>query len=350
MRNPRFQRFALDFPLTRRIAKARAAALFDVVAGFVYSQALAATVRLGVLETLAEKPASLDSLARGASISAASMARLMTAAQALQLVETLGKDEFALGPQGAALLGQPGLRDMIAHHDRLYKDLEDPVALLRAGRGDALGAYWPYANAEGAADARSVAAYSALMAATQPAVAADILHAYPMARHRNVMDVGGGEGAFLSAVGVRWPHLTLTLFDLPAVVDRARDRMAPLGSRAHFMEGDFLTEALPEGADLISFVRVLHDHDENGVRTLLASAHAALPRGGRVLIAEPMSHAPKPDPVCDAYFSFYFLAMGRGRCRTPETYRNALREAGFSKVFMLRMRTPALLRAIVGEV
>ena len=42
----RFQRFAAAFPLTRPIARRRAAALFDLCAGFVYSQVLVACVRL----------------------------------------------------------------------------------------------------------------------------------------------------------------------------------------------------------------------------------------------------------------------------------------------------------------
>ncbi|MCC7280468.1 MAG: methyltransferase, partial [Chromatiaceae bacterium] len=44
--SPAFQRWAVDFPLTRPIAQRRARALFDVTAGFVYSQILFACVRL----------------------------------------------------------------------------------------------------------------------------------------------------------------------------------------------------------------------------------------------------------------------------------------------------------------
>jgi len=46
---------------------------------------------------------------------------------------------------------EPGIAAMIAHHDALYADLADPVALLRGERDTtALGAYWPYATGEGA--------------------------------------------------------------------------------------------------------------------------------------------------------------------------------------------------------
>ena len=45
IRSPRFQRWAASFPLTRPVARRKANALFDLVAGFVYSQVLLACVR-----------------------------------------------------------------------------------------------------------------------------------------------------------------------------------------------------------------------------------------------------------------------------------------------------------------
>jgi len=228
------------------------------------------------------------------------------------------------------------------------------VDLLRKpqGRGE-LAAFWPYATAEAPqeADAESVRAYSALMAATQPTVAADIFRAYPLRRHRRVMDVGGGSGAFLSLAGAHAPKLHLTLFDLPAVTEHAGPRLACAGltARTDIIGGDFLTDTLPSGADLITLVRILHDHDDAGVARLLRSARDALPAGGALLVAEPMSAAPKADRIADAYFGFYLLAMGRGRARTPRRIMEMMREAGFQRTRLLKTRTPSLLRVIIAR-
>lgn len=344
--DPSFQRFAADFPLTRAVAHRRTDALFDLVAGFVYSQVLHACIQLDILTMLRAGPLDADALAAAADVPAPAMVRLLQAAAALDLVEPVGLD-FALGPQGAALLGNAGLADMIRHHERLYADLSDPVALLRRGQGACLSGYWPYATSSrpGEVGEAAVSAYSALMAATQPAVAADILDAYSLRRHHAVMDVGGGLGGFLTAVGARWPHLDLRLFDLPAVVARARENLP----RATLLAGDFLSEALPPGADLITLVRILHDHDDDGVARILESARAALARGGRLLIAEPMSAAARPDRVADAYFGLYLLAMGRGRARKPSLLTAWLLRAGFRRVRLLRARTPTLLRVLLAE-
>ncbi len=62
--NPAFQRWAAGFPLTRRVAERNARALFDLAAGFVYSQILAACVRLDLFARLADGPRSAAALAR----------------------------------------------------------------------------------------------------------------------------------------------------------------------------------------------------------------------------------------------------------------------------------------------
>ena len=57
------------------------------------------------------------------------------------------------------------------------------------------------------------------MTASQPLVADEILDAYPLSRHRCLLDVGGGEGAFVTRAAERTPALRCILFDLPAVAD-----------------------------------------------------------------------------------------------------------------------------------
>ncbi len=358
--DPRFQRWAADFPLTRPIARSRAKGLFDLVAGFVYSQTLAACVRLDLFRLLADGPMSVGALSERLDLPVEATVRLMGAAASLRLVEPVGREgaesetsrQYALGVQGAALLGNAGLLDMIAHHDLLYADLGDSVGLLRRGAGS-LASFWPYAVSAtpAAKTATEVKAYSELMAATLPTVAADVFKAYPIARHRRLMDVGGGEGAFLTAAAAHAPNLELRLFDLPAVAVRARARLSRNGldGRAEVLEGDFLSESLPVGADLITLIRILHDHDDAGVLALLRRVRAALPDNGALLIAEPMSDAKGGDRVADAYFAFYLKAMGRGRARTPKELGVMLEAAGFTRRRQLRTRSPFLLRAILAR-
>ena len=60
----RFQRIVSSVPGLRKIAQNQAKDVFDLLAGFVYSQTLSACVELGLLQTLLEGPRSVEELAR----------------------------------------------------------------------------------------------------------------------------------------------------------------------------------------------------------------------------------------------------------------------------------------------
>ena len=348
----RFQRWAAGFPLTRGIARRQAHDLFDLTAGFVYAQVLYCCVRLGVFDLLwHDGPQPLATLAERVSLPVDATDRLVRAAKALKLLETRAGERIGLGPKGAVVVGSPGIAAMVEHHAMLYADLADPIALLRGERGPTqLGAYWPYANTDDPKDLPedSVGAYSQLMAKSQPMVAAEALEAYPFHKHRRLLDVGGGDGAFLTAAAKALPDVELMLFDLPAVAQRARRQFAEagLGDRVTAHGGDFFADPLPGEPDVISLVRILHDHDDARVRQLLGNVYSALPEGGTVVVAEPMASDDSAAPVGDAYFGFYLLAMGRGRARTPAEQRFLLESAGFSQVRAWRTRQPFLARVM----
>jgi demethylspheroidene O-methyltransferase len=350
----RFQRLAGSLPLARWVARRRAAKLFDLVGGFVYSQILLACVRLKLFDLLAQSPQTTAALAPRLGLSDEAAERLLAAAVALRLAEHRGRGRYGLGPLGAPLVGNTALAAMIEHHTTLYADLADPVALLRGQAKDpALAQMFPYTRAEqpGAIEQERVAAYSALMSASQPFVASEILDAYNFAQHKLHLDVGGGEGTFICSVAKRAPQLRHQLFDLPAVAQRARERFAQAGlsERAQAFGGSFLTDDLPSGADLITVVRVAHDHDDDRVLTLLRKAHAALAPGGALLLAEPMRGTRGAQAMGDAYFGFYLLAMGRGRPRTVEELSGLLQRAGFAAPQQLPTRIPLQVKVLVAH-
>jgi demethylspheroidene O-methyltransferase len=351
--SPAFQAFAARAPVFRTIANARARDLFVMATAYVQSQTLIACVRTGLFRALADGPLDVPAIARATGLPLVGADRLVRAAEALKLLERFD-DRYGLGELGASVLGNPGVAEIITHHAILYRDLADPVAMLKAPRGSGeLGAYWAYAGAAApeASAADAVAPYSGLMAATQAWVARHVLDAWPVARHRAILDVGGGEGAFLAAAGAEAPHLALHLFDLPAVTARARDRLTAAGliDRTTLHPGSFRSDPLPKGCDLISFVRVLHDHDDNVVRQLLAKARAAIAPGGVVLIAEPMAAEPGAEAIGEAYFGFYLHAMGSGRPRTPDAYAALLAEAGFTRITRKATAAPVLVRVVAAR-
>jgi demethylspheroidene O-methyltransferase len=352
--SPRFHAWASRFPLTRPIARRQAGTLFDLCAGFVYSQILLACVQLRLFERLAAGPQDLVTLAAESGLSRERMTRLLDAAVALELIDRRGQDRFGLGPHGAVLAGNEGIQAMVRHHAVLYADLADPLALFKDEVNQlGLARYWAYAdNSQSATDLKGeqVSEYSELMAASQSLIAEQVLASYSLRQHRCVLDVGGGQGAFLSAVASRWPHLDLMLFDLPAVADRGKQQLTAChpGRKVQTFGGDFFADPLPPGADLITLVRVIHDHNDPEVLKLLQAVRRQLPANGVLLLAEPMAGDKATDRVADAYFGLYLLAMGKGRARSPTEIGGLLTEAGFSRHRLLVSHMPLQTRVMVA--
>ena len=345
--SPVFRAWAARFPLTRPIARRRSRALFDLCAGFAYSQVLQSCVELDLFAILHERPQTPAALAPRLGLTPDRAERLCEAATGLKLLRRRGA-AYALGPLGAAMVGNDGVTAMVRHHAILYRDLADPVALFRGDRGGTgLAAFWPYGAAGDPASlpGADVAAYSQLMAQSQPLVAAEILAAFDVGRHRCLLDIGGGEGAFLEQAAARAPQLQLRLFDLPEVAARAAHR---LGHRVIATGGDMRRDELPAGADLLTLIRVIHDHDDESALAILRAARAATPADGTLLLAEPMLDAPGAEPV-GAYFTLYLLALGSGRPRRQSELTAMLGTAGFSRVRPVRTGNPLLTSLLIAQ-
>lgn len=353
--DPGFQRWSSRFPLTRPIARHQANAAFDLCAGFVYSQVLMASIRIGLLERVRAAPVEEADLVRTLEIPPDRARLLIGAAVALGLLSRRPGCRIGLGMLGASIAANPGISAMVEHHSMLYADIADPVALLASDRRDThLRQYWSYASntdVEQISDAR-VAPYSALMTSSQAMLADDILDAYPFDRHASVLDVGGGEGAFLLALARRFPGPALHLFDLPAVAARAAARFetASFGGRLRTTGGNFFVDPLPKGHDVMTLVRIVHDHDDDDVLKLFAQIRQALPPGGTLVIAEPMSGEVGSARVADVYFAFYLLAMGSGRPRSARQLTEMLHASGFVDVRPISTARPMLVSMISARV
>lgn len=347
--NPTFQRFAAKFPFAGALAHRDGAEIFDILQGFVASQVLLALIELEVLEDLLHGPASAEALSRSRRIPEDRMEALLQAGAALRLLKRGRKGDFSLARRGAATLGVPGLIDMIRHNTAFYKDMADPVSILRGEGETNLARFWPYVFGQGAEVPRDEAErYSDLMAKSQVLVAEDTLRAVSLRGGKTLMDVGGGSGVFVSAALRRHRHLRANLVDLPEVIPTAESRLAQAGvlDRVSLHPGSFREAPLPKGADIISLIRVLYDHDDATVRDLLAKAYDALPRGGRLIISEPMAGGARPERAGDIYFAFYTMTMGTGRTRSPERIAELCDEAGFDRGAAPSVRRPYVTRVL----
>ncbi|MEM6637794.1 MAG: methyltransferase [Pseudomonadota bacterium] len=324
----------------------------DLVAGFVHTQVLLALVELNILERIRGKAMTAEALTEGTDIAPQRMAALLQAGASLGLLRRSRRGKFVASRRGAALLGVPGLIPMIRHNRLLYRDLEDPVALMKGTVQSELAAFWPYVHGAGAAtDGEAAANYSDLMAQSQALVAQETLRAVNLKTAEHILDVGGGTGSFLIAAAAAAPKARLTLFDLPSVLEGAHQRLVDAGltDRVRAVSGSFRDDPLPTGADRISLIRVLYDHMDDTVERLLAAVFEALQPGGLLIVSEPMSGGRRPERSGDAYFAFYTMAMGTGRTRSAEEIGAMMTKAGFAAIQTPTVRRPYVTSVVIGK-
>jgi demethylspheroidene O-methyltransferase len=115
--------------------------------------------------------------------------------------------------------------------------------------------------------------------------------------------------------------------------DRYPDRVLTIDSHTEGEPTRLLIGGLgPLPGDTMKAKRDHFESHFDTVRMLLTKVHAALPDGGRLIVAEPMSGGQTPIRATDAYFAVYCMAMRTGRVRSAEEISDLLHAAGFVSV------------------
>lgn len=145
-----------------------------------------------------------------------------------------------------------------------------------------------------------------------------LLPAYEWTDLRTVVDVGGGNGAFLAGLLARHRHLTGVLFDQPDMAAQAAGVLAEAGvtDRCETRGGSFFDE-VPAGADAYLLKRILYGWDDDRAVRLLQTVRAGMKDDSRLLVLEPVLQPGNEFDVGKTYDLLLF-AMAGGRVRSAE--------------------------------
>ncbi|HEN4755802.1 TPA: FkbM family methyltransferase, partial [Legionella pneumophila] len=154
-------------------------------------------------------------------------------------------------------------------------------------------------------------------------------------QYRSILDVGGGDGTIACALAQAYPHLKITVYNLPESAKIAQKNIDAMGlqKRISVFSGDFINdEQFPAGFDLILFVRVLWDWDNSRKRKLLNMAYHALKRKGHVAICEGFKELCYD--LCLTWEYSYIFADGFDAevFKTSDEYKIMLQQIGFTPI------------------
>jgi hypothetical protein len=181
--------------------------------------------------------------------------------------------------------------------------------------------------------------FDAAMVGIHGAETQAMLDAYDFAGVGTLVDVGGGNGSVLCATLQRYPALRGLLYDLPGVIERARQTItqAGLAGRCQAQGGSFF-EAVPSGGDAYLMRHIIHDWNDDQCRQILGNCRQVMRPESRLLIVESVI-PPGNGPFMGKFLDLTMLVIPGGKERTETEYRALFESAGFRLTYIVPTAT-----------
>lgn len=305
--------------------------LLRLIWGFRTTRALHTVVLLGLADLLSSGPKTSDILAVETKTHPNSLYRLMRAMASLGIFREDEHRCFSLTSIGeflrtdvtgshaamAELVGQANFQD--AWNQLLYSVRTGATAFDHVHGCNV----WQY-RAIHPDEART---FDRAMASGTERFADAVLDAYDFCQFGIVMDVGGGDGAFLNKILAAHSHIRGILFDQPHVIEKL-SVPAHADDRYRAISGNFFN-GVPKGADACLLKWILHDWDDTAAIGILRSCRNSMHSSGRVLVVEHV--VGPPNTMNDGkLMDLSMMVLTGGRERTAEEFSALFEKAGLS--------------------
>jgi SAM-dependent methyltransferase len=293
--------------------------------GYIPTRVIYVAAKLEITDHIGDDGASARDLAQKLAVDSAALYRVLRVLAGLGVLRQDHNDRFFVTPFGQTLRkdSPQSVRDYaIYSHECVYDAFTGIINSVRTGQ-PAIEDFFDFLRAN--PDQESI--FHAGMSNRGRIEAAAFLKAYEFSKPQTVVDVGGGNGGFLSAILARNAHLSGVLLDQASAIEAAKAaRGGPL-PRCRLVSGDFFDD-VPSGGDTYILKRVLFDWTDEEALRILKNCRRAMNSEGRLLIVEPLIGP--PNEQCPAHlFDMTFLVMLHGRLRTADEYSGLLGRAGF---------------------
>jgi SAM-dependent methyltransferase len=321
-----------------------AEAMMEMARGFQSSRVLLTAHELGVFPALAKGRQTSAMVAQAIRSDVRATDRLLNACVALGFL-VKKKDRFSLTPVAAQHLlpGLPGFLGGLDHTVKMWQTWGTLTEAVRKGTSVALppmerrGEKWfvPF-----------IAAMHTFASPHAPGVVAQL----DLSKVSQVLDVGGGSGAYSIAFANAKPNLTATVFDLPLVVPLTQGyvREAGLTARVKMVKGDFHSDPLPRGFDLVFVSAIIHMLSPAETLGLFRKCARALKPGGQLVVQDFVMDRSRTDPPQGALFALNMLVATRvGDTYTEAEIRSWMNRAGLKPAQRLETGTGSTL--VIGR-
>ncbi|HEY5833422.1 methyltransferase [Streptomyces sp.] len=319
--------------------------MFEIVTSYWISRAVYAGTALGLPDLVAGGPKTATELAELTGSDPRALARLLRALAGVGLFRADEQGRYAATDLGDTLRAEvPGslasfvLMELGEAHHSAWGEIVHAVQSGQPAFDKAVGKkIWEFFETTPVMAAHLGKAMGGLTAM----VAEAVLDVYDFSPYRKIVDVGGGEGAFLGSILASHPAGRGVVFDLPPTVDKGRPAIAGAGlaDRCELVGGDFF-QSVPDGGDLYLMKWVLHDWNDESCVEILTNCRKAMRDDARLLVVEtivPDGDDFSPSKIID----LNMMVLTTGQERTAGEFRALLSAAGFTVTRMLPTQSPS---------
>ena len=303
----------------------------QMIFGLVITKAIYCVAKLNIADTLAAKgPMNCSALAAQSGAHEESLYRLMRALASIGIFREDQNGNFLLTPLAECLRDDSpdSVKAMALGVGNVwfkaYSELMYPIQTGKGGFEHAMGMpVFEYLTAN--PDEGKI--FDRMMTDIHGGETEPMINAYDFSAFETIVDVGGGNGEVITSILKKHKQLKGILFDLPEVINRARQNITSTGlnDRCQLDTGNFF-ESVSKGGDAYIMRHIIHDWSDADAVTILSNCRKAMKPGGKVLVVEAViqeGNEPSPFKLLDLT-----MLMVGGKERTKKQFDSIFSQAG----------------------
>jgi precorrin-6B methylase 2 len=317
------------------------APFFDFVRWHHATEFLAAAVaHFDLFSKLANRPMTLDELARELRLAPRAATVFIVALRAMGTLVADSQGRLDLSPAAREHL-VPGGDFYMGDYVGLVAqspEVKNLVERLRTNkpaeaRADEGAAFIYRDGIESAMDSDESARRLTMALAGRARIVAPVLaQRFPLSGRKVLLDIGGGTGLYSIGFLKENPSLRAIVWDRAPVLKVAQEMAQKFGvaDRLTLVPGDMFADPVPGGCDVMLLSNILHDWDIPECEKLLSRCAQALPPGGQLLIHDVYLNDAMDGPLEVALYSTALFAITEGRAYSAAEYGAMLKMVGLT--------------------
>ena len=324
----------IDYPLTNKTMNPNT--IRELAASFQKSRILLTGFELDIFTNLDEKGTTNENLSGNLNLDEHACERLMNALVSLGFL-IKKNDRFFNTPESFIYMSKksPDYLGGLMHTNHLWYTWSNLTLVVKTGKSanpseiNARGQEW-------------LSSFISAMHDRAKKVAPQQVSAIDLSGINSVLDIGGGSGIYSMELLNKKPGIEATVFDVPNVIPITKKFIDKEGysDRIKTHAGDYITDELPCGFDLVFLSAIIHSNSLDENQDLVKKSYNALNNNGKIIIQDWIMNNDRTQPVPGAIFAINMLVgTEAGDCFTENEVTRMLTLAGFKNISKVELES-----------